>query len=116
MTTYVDPTPGVRCLAQLSAAGESSRSADEIARCEGMELSVVREVLTKLSRAGLIESRGACGGFRLARAESSIHVGDVQSALSDGDSARSAGSTVTLADLLAWEAQPFEDEDTALAG
>jgi DNA-binding IscR family transcriptional regulator len=118
VTRFVDPTPGVRCLVQLSEAGAlRSLSAAEIARCEGMDLCAVREILDKLWRAGLVEQDGGTGGgFRLARAESSIRLGDVQGALADGgEIAASRSSAVTLADVLAWEAIPFEDAGAALA-
>ncbi len=117
MTRFVDPTPGVRCLVQLSEAGAlRSLSAAEIARCEGMDLAVVHEVLEKLSVAGLVESAGTAAGFRLARSESAIRIGDVQRALAGpDDGARPTGPGATLADLLAWEAAAFEDDSAAHA-
>jgi DNA-binding IscR family transcriptional regulator len=117
MTRFTDPSPGVRCLVQLSEAGGNRfLDAAEIARCEGMELALVREILEKLTRAGLIETSGAAGGFRLARSESAIQVRDIQRALTEGaEPDRGQVYGATLAELLAFESLAFEDESAARA-
>lgn len=65
MATCGKPTSG-RCLAELS----------------GLPQPTVAKVLKALSRAGVVEAtRGACGGYRLAKTPQSISVSEVIEAI-----------------------------------
>lgn len=62
-------------LTVMAASGDAVLSATEIAECAGLEPPTVSKVLKPLSQAGLVEGfRGAHGGYRLARAATSIRL------------------------------------------
>ena len=69
---------GLRCLLQVALRdAEGPVSAQEIARAEGMGPEYVARILGTLRAGGLVEStRGAGGGYRLARPASEISVWD----------------------------------------
>ena len=63
-------------------AGEELRSVSALAEETGIPQPTVSKVLKALGKEGLVEStRGAQGGYRLARRASGINVADVISAL-----------------------------------
>ncbi len=73
---------GLRCLLQVARRCPDSRGAPatirEIAEAEGLSSDYVAKLLRILRRGDLIaSSRGACGGYRLARPASSIPVSEV---------------------------------------
>lgn len=60
------------------ARSDERRSADSIARGEGIPSKFLEGILTALRHAGVAESRrGSAGGYRLARAASEITIADV---------------------------------------
>lgn len=66
----------------LAATPEASRSAHELARETAVSEPTVGKVLKQLSKAGLVQaSRGASGGYRLARAPSELTIADVVRAM-----------------------------------
>ena len=69
---------GLRCLIQVALRGaEGPVSAQEIARAEGLGPEYVARIMGTLRAGGLVEStRGAGGGYRLARPASEISVWD----------------------------------------
>src|SRR3990172_5137888 len=74
---------GLRCLLQVALRdAEGPDSAQEIARVEGMGPEYVARILGTLRAGGLVEStRGAGGGYRLARPASEISVWDAVTVL-----------------------------------
>ena len=68
----------IRALLELTAAGETPRRADGIARAQSIPPKFLENLLVDLRRAKLVVSqRGPAGGYRLARAPSSITLADV---------------------------------------
>jgi len=69
---------GLRCLIQVALlAGDEPVSAQAIARAEGMGPEYVARIMATLRAGRLVEStRGAGGGYRLARPASEISVWD----------------------------------------
>jgi Rrf2 family protein len=69
---------GLRCLIQVALRdAEGAVSAQAIARAEGMGPEYVARIMGTLRAGGLVEStRGAGGGYRLARPASEISVWD----------------------------------------
>ena len=69
---------GLRCLLQVALHdAEELVSAQEIARAEGMGPEYVARIMGTLRAGGLVEStRGAGGGYRLARPADKISVWD----------------------------------------
>jgi Rrf2 family protein len=69
---------GLRCLIQVALRdAEGPVSAQAIARAEGMGPEYVARIMGTLRAGGLVEStRGAGGGYRLARPASAISVWD----------------------------------------
>ncbi len=120
MQSRTDPTDAIRCLQQLSVAGELARvDVSEIARAEGLATDRVRTVLDALVRAGFIEC--SHGRYRLVRTPASILVTDVWAALDVTAAAPRPrglpGSRVgtTIANLLDWESEIFENGPIAHA-
>ncbi|HEV7126983.1 MAG TPA: Rrf2 family transcriptional regulator, partial [Ktedonobacterales bacterium] len=76
---------GVRLMIDLARHyGEGPRSLTEISQAEGLELKLqyLEQLVKCLREHGLVEStRGAHGGYRLARAPDQIHMGEVVRAL-----------------------------------
>ena len=70
---------GLRAMTELAKAyRERTLSLSEIASVEHMPLPYLEQLVSPLRRAGLIEgTRGAHGGYRLARAPTEITVGQV---------------------------------------
>jgi FeS assembly SUF system regulator len=65
-------------LAQLAEDGVGLRAAGELADATGIGLPTVSKVLKELQRAGLVAStRGARGGYTLARPAASISAADI---------------------------------------
>ena len=59
---------GLRCLLELARHGASPRTIHEIAAAEGLSPDYAAKLLRELRRGGLVAStRGAAGGYRLAR-------------------------------------------------
>lgn len=120
MSQAIDPSEAVRCLQQLCAAGELTRlNVADIARSEGLDTDRVAATLGALARAGFVEH--AHGQCRLIRPPASISVADVWAAVNGTVSrprlGRAPGSpaAVTLADLLRWESQLFDNGPIAHA-
>jgi Rrf2 family protein len=76
---------GVRLMVDLARHfGGRARSLTEIGQAEGLELKVpyLEQLVKCLREAGLVDStRGAHGGYRLSRAPSAIHMGEIVRAL-----------------------------------
>lgn len=65
-------------LAQLAGDETARRTAVELADCTGIGLPTASKVLKELQRAGLVVStRGAHGGYALARAAAAISAADI---------------------------------------
>lgn len=104
---------GIRCLERLGAHPDApAASAGEIARQECLEETAVAEILERLREAGLVETI-AEGRFRLARPTAAIRVSEVWAAF--GIERPHSGPRITIADLLAWEADAFCSESVARA-
>ena len=68
---------GLRCLLELARHGASARTIHEIAAAEGLSPDYAAKLLRELRRGGLVAStRGAAGGYRLARAAEAITAWD----------------------------------------
>ncbi len=73
---------GTVLLAHLAAHEQTVCSAAEVADAPGVALPTVSKLLKSLARAGLVNStRGANGGYRLARSPNDISAADVIDAL-----------------------------------
>lgn len=73
---------GTVLLAHLATRQVAVCSAAEVAEATGIALPTVSKLLKSLARAGLVNStRGANGGYRLARAPQEISAADVIDAL-----------------------------------
>jgi len=74
---------GLRAMTELAKAyGHGSRSLVEIAQVEHLPVGYLEQLAGVLRRAGLIEgTRGAHGGYQLARDPSTVSIGDVLRAL-----------------------------------
>jgi len=74
---------GVRLLVELGRHGNGDPvSLKAIAEGEGLPLAYLERIVAMLKKAGLVEStRGAHGGYRLARDPESIHMDEVVLAL-----------------------------------
>jgi Rrf2 family transcriptional regulator, cysteine metabolism repressor len=74
---------GVRLLVELGRQGaEQPVSLKAISEAEGLPLAYLERIVALLKRAELVEStRGAHGGYRLARDPESIHMDEVVLAL-----------------------------------
>jgi Rrf2 family protein len=73
---------GLRCLLELARHGALARTIHEIAAAEGLSPDYAAKLLRELRRGGLVEStRGAGGGYRLARQAGDITAWDAISVL-----------------------------------
>jgi Rrf2 family transcriptional regulator, cysteine metabolism repressor len=74
---------GVRLLVELGRHhGDGPVSLKAIAEAEGLPLAYLERIVALLKRAGLVEStRGAHGGYRLAREPADVHMDEVILAL-----------------------------------
>ena len=73
---------GVALMTQIALAGDRVHSAQELAASTGVPLPTVSKLLASLARADLlVASRGARGGYRLARPAQEIPVGAIVSAV-----------------------------------
>ncbi len=96
-----------RLMVQLARVhGEQPLSADKLSRSENVPADYVNQLLLRLKRAGLVESRrGSMGGYVLAREPERVKLGDVLRAVegrifdnvcekyaSDADDCRHQGS------------------------
>ena len=69
---------GLIAMAYLACGGSKRISAREIAEKNALPVSLVRNVLKRLSAAGYVESsRGVRGGYRLARRPDEIILGEL---------------------------------------
>ncbi len=77
---------GLRCLLELARhRGPEPLTIHEIARAEGLSADYAAKLMRELRRGGLVEStRGAAGGYRLARASAEISVWDAIQVLGGG--------------------------------
>ena len=83
ITTQVEYS--LRCLVYLAQCDDGPISVSRITRREKLSRDYVEQLLLKLRRAGLVKStRGARGGYLLAKKPSEIRATDVFSAVSDG--------------------------------
>jgi len=68
----------VRAAVELAAAGDGSRTADEISQSAGIPINFLENILADLKRAGIVQSRrGSGGGHLLARPADEIAIADV---------------------------------------
>lgn len=68
---------GLRCLIELSRRNGEMLTIQEIARAEGLSADYAAKLLRELRRGGLVSStRGASGGYRLARPANQITAWD----------------------------------------
>ena len=82
MTFSAKTEYGVRLMVALGRAQEGPTSLKAIAEAEGLPLSYLEHVVASLKRAGLVTaSRGAHGGYRLARPAADIAMDEVVLAL-----------------------------------
>lgn len=73
---------GTVVLAHVASRGDELVSAADVAAATGLALPTVSKLLKSLARAGLVQStRGARGGYRLARPAAEISAADVIDAL-----------------------------------
>jgi Rrf2 family transcriptional regulator, cysteine metabolism repressor len=74
---------GVRLLVELGRQGEGRPvSLKAIAEAEGLPLAYLERIVALLRKAGLVEStRGAHGGYRLARPAADVHMDEAILAL-----------------------------------
>ncbi|HEX2086691.1 MAG TPA: Rrf2 family transcriptional regulator [Solirubrobacteraceae bacterium] len=74
---------GVRLLVELGKSGRDTPvSLKAIAAAEGLPLAYLERIVALLKKAGLVEStRGAHGGYRLARPAADIRMDEVVNAL-----------------------------------
>ena len=73
---------GTVLLAHLACEGDTVCSAAEIAQCTGISLPTASKLLKALAKNGLVSStRGANGGYKLARPASTISAADIIDAL-----------------------------------
>ncbi|MFP6599654.1 MAG: Rrf2 family transcriptional regulator [Deltaproteobacteria bacterium] len=76
---------GLRCLVQLSRAGGGPLRIQDIAEAEGMSADYVAKLMRALRQGGLVTStRGASGGYNLARAAGEISVWEAIDVLGGG--------------------------------
>lgn len=77
---------GLRAMAELASRyGQGSIPLSEVAQSQGISLATLEQVVAPLRRAGLLAStRGASGGYALARPPAEITVADVLRAV-EGD-------------------------------
>lgn len=120
----------VRALLELARVHPASVKGREIAQVQGLPYRFLASTMTQLTRAGLLESRrgsGVDGGYRLARDPDAISLVDVVEAIeghvvdvrvsegaggpdasaiwaSVGDGVERALASISLADLLATDA------------
>ena len=75
-----------RIMVRLSTlSDEETVSAEKLAGTENVPRDYVDQILQRLRRAGLVQSRrGAHGGYRLAREASAISVGNILHAVDEG--------------------------------
>jgi Rrf2 family protein len=68
---------GLRCLLELARHGALARTIHEVAAAEGLSPDYAAKLLRELRRGGLVQStRGAAGGYRLAREAAAITAWD----------------------------------------
>jgi Rrf2 family protein len=68
---------GLRCLLELARHGALARTIHEVAAAEGLSPDYAAKLLRELRRGGLVAStRGAAGGYRLARDAGAITAWD----------------------------------------
>lgn len=73
---------GLRCLLELARHDAEPRTISQVAEAEGLSPDYAAKLLRELRRAGLVEStRGAAGGYRLARGAGAITAWDAIAAL-----------------------------------
>jgi len=73
---------GLRCLLELARHDARPRTIHQIAAAEGLSPDYAAKLLRELRRGGLVEStRGAAGGYRLAREAGAITAWDAIAAL-----------------------------------
>src|ERR1700755_634770 len=77
---------GVRLLVELGRQGSGQPvSLKAISEAEGLPLAYLERIVALLKKAALVEStRGAHGGYRLARDPATIHMDDAVLALAGG--------------------------------
>ncbi len=77
---------GLRAVIDLAMTGEDEAvSLSSIAERQSISISYLEQLIAKLKKAGIVESkRGAQGGYSLAKSASEISVGDILRAL-EGD-------------------------------
>ena len=72
---------GLRCLLELARHDTKPRTIQQIASAEGLSPDYAAKLLRELRRGGLVEStRGAAGGYRLARSADTITAWDAVAA------------------------------------
>ena len=75
-------TMALRALVELARQPEVQLSGPELARRQGLPQPKLEQVLLLLRQAGLVEARrGRCGGYRLCRSSTQIHLHQVLDAV-----------------------------------
>ena len=78
MRTTAKADYAVRAAVELAAAGDETRTAEEIAQAAGIPINFLENILADLKRAGIVQSRrGSGGGHLLARPADEIAIADV---------------------------------------
>ena len=78
MRTTAKADYAVRAAIELAAAGDETRTADEISQSAGIPINFLENLLADLKRAGIVQSRrGSGGGHLLARPADEIAIADV---------------------------------------
>lgn len=109
------------CLAMLALAGRRPEEPPvrirEIAEAHSIPERYLVQILLQLKGSGLVQStRGASGGYRLARASDQISIGEVLSAIDGpGDAAREAREPAARALAAVWRSV-HEAENAVLFG
>ncbi len=72
----------VQALSHLAGTSSESQNSDVISQATGINASRLRNILSMLARAGIVNSeRGLSGGFRLAKTPEEIHLQEIYCAV-----------------------------------
>ncbi len=92
MTKSTNFATALHIMAALGVSGDTPMTSDILARSVQTNPGLIRRVLAKLVRGGLVESqRGKHGGSTLARAPSRITLREIYEAVNEGQVLRVSG-------------------------
>jgi Rrf2 family protein len=75
---------GLRAMIYLAENKEKMHSLRDISEKEGISFSYLEKIISKLEKAGLLESRkGSRGGYRLSKSPEKIKIGKIVKAVED---------------------------------